>query len=191
VHGNNVVTITKAFGSGEIGDSDLGLRGADGLLTGVKDLLLMIKVADCFPVFLYDPVKQAIGLIHAGWRGTAAGIVPKAIEKMVGSFGSKPEHIVAGIGPGIGSCCFIVGEDVREAFRKYNARTAFLNTYDDEKLHCDLKKMIATELLSGGLQEERIAAADACTCCNEMVFYSHRRDNGKTGRMAAVIGLRG
>lgn len=191
IHGNRVVTVTQALGTGSIGDTDLGLGGCDGLLTREKGLVLMIKVADCFPVFLYDPVAEAIGLIHAGWRGIANGIITRAIEAMAVSFRCKPVHIAAGIGPGIGSCCFVVGEDVRVAFEKHNQSNAFPQTNGDERFYCDLKKIIFAELLSCGLREERIRAADACTCCDEALFYSHRRDNGKTGRMAALIGLRG
>ena len=190
IHGNRVVTVTQGFSGRGTGDIDLGFGGADGLLTREKGLMLMIKVADCFPVFLYDPLKKAIGLIHAGWRGAASGIITSGIEAMGASFGCKPENIEAGIGPGIGTCCFVVGADVREAFKKQNLGTAVLRTDEGKRLHCDLKQVISRELLTCGLRKDNIGTADACTCCNEALFYSHRRDNGKTGRMAVLIGLR-
>jgi YfiH family protein len=191
IHGKSVVTVTQNLSGRGTGDSDLGLGGADGLVTREKGLMLMIKVADCFPVILYDPLEKAIGLIHAGWRGAASGIITEGIAAMVASFGCKPENIEAGIGPGIGACCFVVGEDVREAFKQQNLGDDVLQTDEGKRLHCDLKKIISRELLTGGLKKGSIGIAAACTCCNGGLFYSHRREKGKTGRMAALIGLKG
>jgi YfiH family protein len=191
IHGTRVATVTQSSRGKGWGDSDLGFGGADGMITREAGLLLMIKVADCLPVFFFDPFEKAIGLIHAGWRGAANGIVTKAIEAMVASFQCKPEHTMAGIGPGIGPCCFIVGDDVREAFGNQSGADAFSRTDADSRFHFDLKETILRELLSCGLREENIGTAEECTCCKEELFYSHRRDRGTTGRMAALIGLRG
>ena len=149
----------------------------------------MIKVADCIPVFLYDPASPAISLIHAGWRGTANGIILQGVSAMKSSFGTKPKTIKAGIGPGIGACCYVVKEDVREAFLKQKLDNSVWKIDADKKIFLDLKKAIFLELIKCGLNKDNIEVASECTSCNPDLFFSHRRDKGQTGRMAAVMGL--
>src|SRR4030042_78331 len=115
VHGKNVVLITKERWNNDTTPHGLVLSGVDGLTTKEKGVLLMIKVADCIPVFLYDPANPAISLIHAGWRGTANGIIAQGIGAMRTYFGTKPKTIQAGIGPGIGGGCFGGQRGVRAA----------------------------------------------------------------------------
>lgn len=191
VHGNSVLAATSEFLRG-------GARGlcsimppADGLVTNMPGLLLMIKIADCYPVFLVDARKQAVGLVHAGWRGTASGIVEQGIKALAQSFGSDPHHLLAGIGPGIGRCCFTVGSDVVNAFAdRSTARKCWRERCAEGRYRFDLQGAIYAALRSCGLQEKNIELADACTYCRNDLFFSHRRDRGMTGRMAAVVGLR-
>ena len=191
VHGNKVITVTQDYKNKGESCVNSDLFGVDGLVTKKKELMLMIKVADCFPVFFYDPEKQAIGLVHAGWRGVAGGIIKRGIKAMTESFSSKPQNIKVGIGPGIDKCCYIVGNNVREAFRKNRVSGHIWRTDENKNLYLDLKKTIFLELIGAGLRKENIWVTSECTSCNRVFFFSHRRDHGKTGRMAALIGLKG
>lgn len=188
-HGKNVVMITRERWNTDRAPHDRILSGVDGLTTKEKGMLLVIKVADCIPVFLYDPASPAISLIHAGWRGTASGIIEQGVSEMEASFGTNPKTIQAGIGPGIGGCCYEVKEDVREAFINQNLDDSLRQIGADNKIFLDLKKAIFLELINRGLHQDNIEIAPECTFCNPDLFFSHRRDNGQTGRMAAVIGL--
>ena len=155
VHGNQVVLVTQELKDKGAFDHESVLHGMDGLITRAKGIILMIKVADCIPVFLYDPERQAIGIIHAGWRGTANGIINRGIKVMIDSFGSKPGNIQAGIGPGIGKCCYQVGKDVWNAFRgRGNRDSSIWRTEKGKKLYLDLKKAIFLELIGSGLKNE-------------------------------------
>ena len=189
VHGKNVVVITKERGSDDSAPHGLVLSEVDGLTTKEKGLLLMIKVADCIPVLLYDPASPAISLIHAGWRGTANGIIAQGVGAMKSSFGTKAKTIKAGIGPGIGGCCYEVKEDVRKAFLKQKLDNSVWKIGEDKKIFLDLKKAIFLALIKCGLNKDNIEVASECTFCNPELFFSHRRDKGQTGRMAAVMGL--
>ena len=189
VHGKNVVLITKESWGNDTAPHGLVLSGVDGLTTKEKGVLLMIKVADCIPVFLYDPANPAISLIHAGWRGTASGIIAQGVVAMKESFGTKPKTIKAGIGPGIGACCYEVREDVRETFLKQKLDNSAWQMGADKKIFLDLKRAIFLKLISCGLHKENIEVASECTSCNPDLFFSHRRDKGQTGRMAAMMGL--
>jgi hypothetical protein len=138
---------------------------------------------------LYDPASPAISLIHAGWRGTANGIIAQGIGAMKSSFGTKAKTIQAGIGPGIGGCCYEVKEDVRKAFLKQKLDNSVWKIGEDKKIFLDLKKAIFLALIKCGLNKDNIEVASECTFCNPELFFSHRRDKGQTGRMAAVMGL--
>jgi YfiH family protein len=179
VHGKNVVLITKERWNNDTAPHGLVLSGVDGLTTKEKGVLLMIKVADCIPVFLYDPASP----------GTANGIIAQGIVAMKTYFGTKPKTIQAGIGPGIGGCCYEVKEDVREAFLKQKLDNSVWKMGADKKIFLDLKKAIFLELIKCGLNKDNIEVASECTSCNPDLFFSHRRDKGQTGRMAAVMGL--
>jgi polyphenol oxidase len=189
VHGKNVVVITKERWDNDSAPHGLVLSNVDGLTTKEKGVLMMIKVADCIPVFLYDPVQPAIGLIHAGWRGTANGIIAQGISSMSNSFGTKPKTIEAGIGPGIGGCCYEIKAEVQEVFRKRKLDNSVWKMDADKKIFLDLKKVIFLELIGCGINKDNIEVASECTSCNPDLFFSHRRDKGQTGRMAAVMGL--
>jgi len=188
VHGNNVSVVAGAeIGSGADA-TDTAIPATDAMVTNIPDVPLVVLVADCCSVSLYDPVNDIIALVHAGWRGTAAGVAGAAVSKMIGEFGSNPADLAAGIGPSIGSCCYEVGKDVFESFAKNYPDTAgevFVAYGDGYKL--DLQESNRRILAMAGVPEERIETAGLCTSCNTDLFYSHRAEQGNTGRFGAVM----
>ncbi len=160
-------------------------EATDGLITDAKDVWLVVSVADCTPVFLFDAKKKAVGAVHAGWRGSASGIVAGAVKQMIAAFESSPSDLHAFIGPSAGPCCYEVGEEVASQFHPdvVHARkgTVFL----------DLKKENARQLTANGVPERQIETSPHCTICGGQLFHSYRRDRERSGRMMGVIGLKG
>ncbi|MCQ4638551.1 peptidoglycan editing factor PgeF [Anaerovorax odorimutans] len=174
------------------GNAPIRIPDTDGSITDVPGVLLTTVHADCLPVYLYDPVKGAIGLVHAGWRGTAAGIAPKAAALMEQTFGCKAEDILAHIGPGISSCCFETGPEVLEEFkRNWNFAEEFASPCGEgsEKNYLDLKGINRRQLEEAGLKAKRITASSHCTCCEPEIFCSYRREGGTYRRMGAGLCL--
>ncbi len=191
------------------------VRRGDGLMTRRAGILLGIQTADCIPVMVADTKRQAVAIFHAGWRGTLKRIVEGGVGRMRMEFGSKPKDLVAAIGPGIGQCCYAVGEEVRTEFRSQFAYSdeLFCEVYDSDpvrekypllfltarapghspigpSLHLDLFEANRRQLLDAGLGEEAITVIGDCTSCQTNRYFSHRAERGFTGRMMAVIGLR-
>lgn len=189
VHGSRVVALSAHWARERGTALASALAGADGLITNVKGVGLMIKAADCVPVFFYDPVHRAIGLVHAGWRGAAQGIIGAAIDALRQTYGTEPDALIAGVGPGIGKCCFEVGEEVWDAFEAGNTDPSLWMSRGKGTGLFDLKGTIVRDLLRCGINPDAIEIVDTCTCCREDLFFSHRRDHGKTGRMGAFMGL--
>ena len=190
-------------------------RKADGHMTGEPGLLLAIQTADCVPVLVADRKRRAVAAFHAGWRGTLKRIVETGIGSMRLAFGSRPEDLVAAIGPGIGACCYAVGEDVlseidsqfaygralfREVFSSDPVRAKYPMLFLTQRapghspigpsLHLDLIEANRRQLLDAGLAPKSIQIVGGCTQCHEELFFSHRASSGHTGRMMAVIGIR-
>ena len=165
------------------------LPATDGMITDVPGVLLTTVHADCLPVWFFDPEKKAIGLVHAGWRGTAAGIAPKAAAMMMETYGSKAEDIYAYIGPGISSCCCEVGPEVYEEFKKDWDFTDAFAKKAGEKYYIDLKGINRRQLTEQGLRPDRIGVSSHCTCCEPELFCSYRRDGGTYMRMGAGLCL--
>ncbi len=149
----------------------------DGLITNVPGICLVIQVADCLPVYLYDPIHQAIGLIHAGWRGSTQKIVQEAVTAMNNSFNVRVEDLQAFLGPSIGPCCYEVGEDVSKHFTE--------NVMQGNRL--DLWKVNRNLLIESGVPIENIMISGLCTACYPDWFFSHRKSGGHTGRMMALM----
>jgi YfiH family protein len=189
------------------------LKG-DGLMTDQPGVLLGIQTADCIPVLVADRKKRAVAAFHAGWRGTLARIVENGVGRMGVEFGSKPENLIASIGPGIGQCCYSVGDEVREQFESQfpYAPELFHEVYDSDPikekypllfltarapghsdlgpaLHLDLVEANRRQLLAAGLKKGSIFVTGQCTGCNTDRFFSHRIERGFTGRMMSVIGV--
>ena len=163
----------------------------DGLITDVPGVTLAVYSADCIPVLLYDPVRRVIAAVHAGWRGTAAGIVERAVEKMA-FYGCRPADILAAIGPGISRCCFETHEDVPNAMTAALGvrATPYLFPIENGKFKVDLKGLNAMRLERAGLRPEHIAVTGDCTACRPEKYWSHRATGGVRGSQAAVIQLR-
>jgi len=163
---------------------------ADGLISQTPGVALMVFVADCVPVLLYDPVKKVAGAIHAGWRSTVADISGISVEKMKSEFGCSPESIIAAIGPSISKCCFETDSDVPEALLKtldHKAKRCF--TQKGNKYFVDLKEANRLMLELAGLKD--IVVSDECTSCCSDKYWSHRRTHGRRGSQAAVIVVSG
>ncbi|MCY1714070.1 peptidoglycan editing factor PgeF [Caproiciproducens galactitolivorans] len=167
------------------------IKSVDGLVTDEPDVTLVTYYADCVPLFFLDPVKRAIGLAHAGWRGTVAGIGAKMVKTMEREFGSRPEDLVAAVGPSIGPCCFEVDAPVYEEFSKLtqlNPRK-FIVQNGGGKYHIDLWEANRCILIHAGIQREQITIAGLCTQCNAQWLWSHRASGGKRGGLAAMMCL--
>jgi YfiH family protein len=181
VHSNRVVVITGAQAGSTIPDSD-------GLLTATPGVALLLRFADCQPVLLYDQAHHALALVHAGWRGVALGIARRAVETMVRAFGTRPGEILAGLGPAIGPCCYTVGDKVAAAMGYVLPDwSGALTALGEDQWRLDLSAANAQQLAAEGVQQ--IEAADICTACNRHEFYSHRAENGRTGRFAVAAYL--
>jgi YfiH family protein len=188
---------------------------ADGQMTDEPGLLLAIQTADCIPVLVADRKQRAVAAFHAGWRGTVKRIVESGIGRMKLAFGSRPADLVAAIGPGIGPCCYAVGEEVLSEFESQfsYAHDLFREVYDSDpvrrkyfmlfltqrapghspigpSLHVDLVEANRRQLLSAGLSPASIQVVGGCTQCHTDLFFSHRASHGHAGRMMAVIGIR-
>lgn len=164
----------------------------DGTITNLKNVLLTTVHADCLAVFCYDPVKEAIGLCHAGWRGTCAGIAMEMIEKMEGEYGCDPEDLQVYIGPGISQCCFEAGMEVAEAFAEnwtfaedYITRTS--GDVANGKCHIDIKGINQEQLELMGIPTDQIRVSEHCTCCEPQLFCSYRREGGTYMRMGGGL----
>lgn len=179
VHGNKVQIVTQK-------DKGKVIPATDGLLTSGKNLFLAITVADCLPIFLYDPIKEAVGLVHGGWRNLALNILNSAIKKLKANFKSKAEDILVGIGPGISKCHFEVGEEVLVKFKNFLPKASIGG---NGKTFLDLKKIAKIQLLNLGLREENIEINPQCTYCLNQKYFSYRREK-KIKAMIAVIGIR-
>lgn len=156
----------------------------DGICTATADLYLCVTIADCVPVFLYDPEAHAVAVVHAGWRGTVAGIVTSGVAAMVRELGAQPARIRAYIGPSAGVCCYTVGEEV------FSRLPASCVVEADGGRKADLKNANRALLLGSGLRDEAIMVDGACTICGSGLYHSHRREGAASGRMMGVIGLR-
>jgi len=156
---------------------------ADGLVTTNSNILLTLKVADCVPVYLYEPRKNMIGLVHSGWRGTVGKIVPNAIQLMQKN-GAETGEIRCFLGPAIGICCYEVGVEVAHKFDD-EAKMKL----EDRKWKVGLHDQISLQLASSGILEENIQTSDMCTY-ESRDCHSYRRDGDNVGRMFAFMELK-
>ena len=186
----------------------------DGLITQTPGILLAILTADCLPIILVDANSRAVGAFHAGWRGTTKRIVEKGVGEMQRWFGSRPQDLKAAIGPGIRGCCYQVGPEVRAKFESQfeYASPLFRETKDRDEIHekypllfltsrapghselptkifLDLAEANRRQLLNTGVLSKNISDLGLCTSCRQDLFFSHRAEKGKTGRMMAVAGI--
>ncbi|MCF8044261.1 MAG: peptidoglycan editing factor PgeF [Desulfarculaceae bacterium] len=178
VHGDRTVEVDAGSW-----DNPFGPPAADGMVTAHPKRLLVIQVADCQSVMLYDPVKRVAANVHAGWRGSIRNIVGKCIEHMASRFGTRPKDLLAGVGPSLGPCC-------AEFVNFENEIPPRLHGYRTEKegVFFDFRKMSADHMVQKGVKAANIELMDFCTKCRPDLFYSYRRDK-VTGRFASAIGI--
>jgi purine-nucleoside/S-methyl-5'-thioadenosine phosphorylase / adenosine deaminase len=156
---------------------------ADILLADDPLAAIGIRTADCVPILLADPRRRRLAAVHAGWRGTAAGVAAHAVRAMQAA-GSHPSELLAAIGPAIGPCCYAIGDDVARQLGHPDPASAFNRI--DNVIHADLALLNARQLAACGIPMASIEQLSACTACQPERFFSHRRDHGRTGRHLAV-----
>jgi polyphenol oxidase len=187
----------------------------DGLVTSSPGLVIAVQTADCLPVILVDMKKKAVGVFHAGWRGTVKRIIEKGVGEMRRWFGTMPRDLQAAIGAGIHKCCYEVGEEVRTKFQTQFAYAdeLFHEVKDSDpirerypllfltarapghselpqKLFLDLVEANRRQLIAAGVVAKNIWACDLCTACRSDLLFSYRAEKGNTGRLMAVVGIR-
>lgn len=190
VHGNNIgVAGQENKGSGGFNLSNF--PDTDGLITNQPGITLVTSHADCPVVFILDPGKRAIGLLHAGWRGTVKKICERCVEKMTAEFGCDPGDLICCIGPAIGKCCFEVGDEVLKGIEE----VGFIDLKDvvterKNKYYIDLCGVNSKILVNCGVKRENIVLSDVCTMCNRELLFSHRATKGERGGMLAMMEIR-
>ena len=190
VHGGAVRTVTTA----DVRPDPCGKPPyeADGLMTDLPGVALVVYSADCIPILFYDPVRRCIAAAHAGWRGTALGLPAKAVGEMGRLFGAKPEDIRVAVGAGIGPCCFETHDDVPDAMRSAFGGGAEAHIRPKgEKWTVDLKGINAWRLREAGVRGENIDVCPACTACRTDLYWSHRITGDRRGVQGALIALPG
>ncbi len=189
VHGNRVAIVTEVDKGKGATALETALPKTDAMITEVPGLFLMGFFADCVPVLLVDPISNGMGLVHAGWRGTASGITKKCIEEMVKNFNTDPSSYIAVIGPSIGPCCYYVQENVAKEVEKSVPTIKDRIFYEDKGgYYLDLWGANRAQLIGAGLIREKIFTTCVCTCCMSQLFFSYRATQGQTGRIGAFIG---
>ncbi|HLW59934.1 MAG TPA: peptidoglycan editing factor PgeF [bacterium] len=185
VHGSLVAAVGRS-GDGRPGGAPI--RGADALITADPGVWLAVYAADCVPVLILDERTPAIAAVHAGWRGTAAAIVPRVFGRMREAFGTTPADCTVVLGPAIGGCCYEVDAPVGRAMAGAPWWGAAARPTGPDRWRLDLKTAIRFQVLACGVPDARAITMAFCTACRPDLFFSHRRD-GVTGRMAACLSL--
>ena len=184
VHGNRVIKVDLPR------DQANPYEKGDALITNNPDVTLLMRFADCTPIILHDPVCNVIGLVHSGWVGTIKKIIKYAIEDMKKYYDCLPENITAGIGPSIGPDHYEVGADVvKKVHGVFKENAKYLIKVTNGKYFFDLWEANKKLLIDCGV--DNIEVSGICTACHVEDWYSHRAENGKTGRVGAVISLKG
>ena len=201
MHTNHVYLVTKEdLGPILRSEKPAHRRSIDGLITDIPDVLLTAFGGDCPPIYIADLVHKAVGLVHAGWRGTLGKIPAKAIERMTAHFGSDPQDLYAAIGPGICMDCYEMGDEVYDAFadqwgeaaaeqilRRYPAFAEDGQEIPGGKYHLNLREANRMTLLEAGVREEHIAVSNVCTMCNVDIFYSYRAHSMENEQVAMIV----
>ena len=195
VHGRGVLVVREAAAVSERPE-------ADAVISNTLHVAVAVRAADCVPLLLADPKTGAVAAVHAGWRGTAAGVATAAVEALEREFGSDPADLVAAIGPSIGPCCYEVGTELVDAFaaagharhlvdRWFDAPPPRRGEYRKPTLHLDTWAANRDQLMLAGVREQNIHSSGLCTADNLALFPSYRAEREKAGRLAGVIRARG
>ena len=191
-HTTNVRVVTEEDkGKGVIRERDY--TDVDGMITNVPGICLVTSYADCVPLYFVDPVKKAIGLSHSGWRGTVGKIGKNTVQLMQENFGSKPEDLLAAVGPSVCMECYEVSEDVigqfKEAFESKYWQELFYKK-ENGKYQLNLWKANELIFLESGILPEHMAITNVCTHCNSKILYSHRTMGNNRGNLCAFLALK-
>ena len=187
-HTSLVLAITNDHAGNNISTPNY-LEISDGIITNDNNLTLVTSHADCQALYFYDPVKQAIGLAHSGWRGVADNIADNTVKEMRAAYGTNPADLLVGISPSIGYCCFEVDTPVKDEFLHKLPFSKKHMTPFGEKTKIDLPTINKVNLTNAGVLEQNIEIAPICTCCNSELFHSHRRSGLQRGCMVAMLRL--
>jgi YfiH family protein len=187
VHGANVLQVN----GGDV-PADVAQIEADGLFSDAPGIAIGVYVADCIPVLMADARTGVFAAVHAGWRGTLAGVVPAAVRRMVDELGARPEDLRIALGPAIGVCCFEVGDEVVDAVARAMPRAMApaaraIQRAANGRAHIDLKRLNVMLLEAEGVPASAIDAGPECTSCDRARFFSYRRDKGETGQAIGFI----
>ncbi len=185
VHGTDVVRIKRVPRSMDEYDG-LETIEADAIIANIRGVAIGVRTADCLPILLYDPVNAAAAAIHAGWRGSVAGITAKTVSAMKESFGTDPANLLAALGPHIGVCCYTVGAEVVEALGERGSGF-MVRDGDGDVTRLDLARLNAAGLVTAGVKEDHIGILDCCTLCESEEYFSYRADPAATGRQVSFI----
>jgi len=183
-HSDHIHVVTKEETRGWE-SLESAIADCDALITDRKGVMLGVLTADCVPVLLYDPVRQVVAAVHAGWRGTQKLIVAKTVKRMEEDFGCNSANIYAGIAPAIGKCCYEVGEDVAKHF--FYVKEGY--EQKGERYMLDLPFINRAQLLDAGVKDMHIEMSGICTACEVDRFFSYRKEEGCTGRFMSLIGI--
>ena len=190
-HTTNIRRVTKEDGGKGV-TREPDYEDIDGLVTNEPGLILCTSFADCVPIYFVDPIKNAIGLAHSGWRGTVNHMGARMVEEMNRQFGSDPKDLLVAVGPSICVDCYEVGEDVADEFRRAFPHTAVLQKGKSQgKYQLDLWKANEQLLLEAGIPKDHLEITDLCTCCNPELLFSHRASHGQRGNLCAFLELIG
>ena len=180
VHGTHVRLVSQAH-------TGTTQPATDGLLTAAPSVALLLRFADCVPILLFDAKQRAVGVIHSGWKGTAGNIAAVAVAAFVRHAGSQPGDLWAGIGPAIGPCCYEVGEEIADTITQTSPAGIEVLQRRNGGLYLDLPGLVRAQLAEAGV--ERITPSNICTACHTEEWFSHRAENGRTGRFGALAML--
>lgn len=187
VHGDQVLILEEdPAGSG----SKYHHLDYDAIITQQKGVAIGVLTADCLPIMLYDPKREVIGIVHAGWRGTCLNVVGNVIAKLKKAFQVDPQDLMVGLGPSIGECCYQVDIKVVRSIKNSTSRwKEFIKPLKANRYTLDLVGLNVHQLLQADVPQGNIVRVNACTACNSKIFFSHRASKGKTGRQLNLIQL--
>jgi hypothetical protein len=193
IHDGRIVTMKQVHGDQivQVNDDKLKEAGeADGMIAAAPGIFLGVLTADCVPILFVAPKRKVVAAVHAGWRGTLAGIAEKAVRELEEKHGADLHGIEAALGPAIGSCCYEVGPDVLEPMRERWGTLAERATRTaGKKSYLDLRAINRGIVESAGIPPSQIHLIGPCTCCSEE-YFSYRRERAETGRQVSFVGWR-
>jgi YfiH family protein len=180
VHGTHVRLVNQAH-------TGTTQPATDGLLTATPGVALLLRFADCVPILLFDPKQRAAAMVHSGWKSTAGNIAAAAVEAFARHAESKPEDLWAGVGPAIGPCCYEVGEEMADTISQISPEGIEALQRRDGGLYLDLPGLVQAQLAEAGVKQ--VVMSGICTACHTEEWFSHRAENGRTGRFGALVML--